>query len=300
MKKLFFLTIKFLILVIIFIYIKNDKQIILYDLVNTDKIFVLLILLLLGFITVLLSSFRIYLILRKTELNVSYIKALNVTMIGNFFNNVLLGAYGGDLVKIYYLASSSNKKKFFNSSSIIVDRIYGLIGLGLITLFFFAIDKRFYDFIFQLINKQILLFIGILSLLILFFFFIYVKKIFKFEFWNYFKIDILFSGISISTLIFLILNYMIFIISYNYLSIFNDMKLIFFSSSISNFLSIIPLTPGGLGIAELSFSEIVNFFKEEKFLGLANVIIIFRIISLTISIPGGIIYLMVKSNFIKK
>jgi len=300
MKKLFFFTIKILILITIVIYIHNNNQIILYDFINTDKIYILFILLLLGFITVLLSSFRIYLILKKTELNVSYLKALNVTMIGNFFNNVLFGAYGGDLIKIYYLASSSNRKKIFNSSSIFVDRIYGLIGLGFITLYFFFIDKRFYNFTLQLINNKILIYIVLITLLLLIFFLIFLKKIIKLEFLNYFKINILFPGIFISITIFLILNYMIFIISHNYLGILNDIKLIFFSNSVSNFLSVIPITPGGLGIAELSFSETINFFNDKTLSGLANIIIIFRIISLIISIPGGFIYLIVKSNFINK
>ena len=300
MKKQFFFIVKFLILIAIIFYIQKNNQLIFGDLINIDKFYILLVLVLLGFITVLLSSFRFYLILQKTELKVSYFKALNITLIGNFFNNVLFGAYGGDLVKIYYLASSSHSKKIFNSISILVDRVYGLIGLGIITLFFFFIDIRFNQFIFKFINNQVLLFFSLFSLLFIVIIFTFSKKILKLEYLNYFRVDILFSGILISISIFLILNYMIYVISHNYLNIYNDVKLIFFSNSISNFLSVIPITPGGLGIAELTFSEIINFFNDKVLVGLANVIIIFRIISLIISLPGGIIYLFVKSNFINR
>jgi len=53
-------------------------------------------------------------------------------MIGNFFNMVIPGTVGGDIVKGFYLARNEGAYKGRSSGILIIDRVIGLLALALI------------------------------------------------------------------------------------------------------------------------------------------------------------------------
>ena len=77
-----------------------------------------------------------------------------------------------------------------------------------------------------------------------------------------------------------------------------SLDVIFFTNSIALFSNSIPLTPGGIGLAELTYAELLSLFDEynKNLLNLSNVYLIFRIINLVISLPGIIIFIMYKKH----
>jgi uncharacterized membrane protein YbhN (UPF0104 family) len=63
----------------------------------------LLILILIIFLTIIIGACRWYLILKVLKFDVSLYKVFKITYIGSFFNDLLLGGYGGDALRIHYI-----------------------------------------------------------------------------------------------------------------------------------------------------------------------------------------------------
>ncbi len=76
----------------------------------------------------ILAIFRWFLLLRGLGNKMSFFSTMKLGFIGTFFNTFMLGAFGGDLVKIGYIIKQS-KQKTEAIASIFADRISGLIGL---------------------------------------------------------------------------------------------------------------------------------------------------------------------------
>ena len=79
------------------------------------------------------SSLRWRWLLTANGLSVSIFEAWRLTWIGIFFNNVVPGLTGGDLIKAYYIARHTGKKTV-PILTVIVDRILGLAALATLAL----------------------------------------------------------------------------------------------------------------------------------------------------------------------
>ena len=82
----------------------------------------------------LLQTERWRRLLRVQEINLGWWRTFRVYLIGAFFNLFLLGATGGDIVKIYYAMRETSSKKSAALLSVVVDRMVGMIGLVAITI----------------------------------------------------------------------------------------------------------------------------------------------------------------------
>lgn len=77
-----------------------------------------------------LVAWRFQIILRSVGLETSYPKALEWTMIGEFFSTALPTATGGDMVKAVYAAQAFGKgRRSIAVLAVLVDRAVGLFGL---------------------------------------------------------------------------------------------------------------------------------------------------------------------------
>jgi len=79
--------------------------------------------------TILLSVVRWRLVLGVHGLNLSFSRAMEISIVAHFFNSFLLGATGGDLIKAYYAARETHHKKVEAVGTVFVDRIIGLFAL---------------------------------------------------------------------------------------------------------------------------------------------------------------------------
>lgn len=79
----------------------------------------------------MLSSIRMMFLLRVIELRIKFIPIFKLTMIGNFFNMVIPGTVGGDIVKGFYLTREEGTTKGRSSGIVVIDRVVGLIALSL-------------------------------------------------------------------------------------------------------------------------------------------------------------------------
>lgn len=258
----------------------------------------LLMLILIIFFTILIGAYRWYLILKVFNFDISLYKVFKITYIGNFFNNLILGGYGGDALRIHYICKASDKKKLTLFATVLIDRIIGAIGLFFVGFFFiFQIDGslKFLIQIIELINVKYIIILLLILVLIVFFFNFYLipkisnlkKKITRFI--EYLKRNIFtfFITINFSILIFLIVNFIAFLLS-KYLFKFNiNIEEIFISNTMAIFSSMLPITPGGLGIGEYSFSVVTKMLAgNQELRGIANVFLMHRLLNIFATLPA--------------
>lgn len=93
----------------------------------------------------LLSAFRLILLLRTIGITLPAGAAMNLTMFGNFFNMVLPGVVGGDVLKGYYLTKGENEGKGRGAGIIFMDRFLGLFSLALIAFISILYLLRYYE-----------------------------------------------------------------------------------------------------------------------------------------------------------
>jgi uncharacterized protein (TIRG00374 family) len=79
-----------------------------------------------------LSMWRWHLLMRSVGLDSTLWNALRLGFIGVFFNNVVPGLTGGDLVKAFYITREHPNQRADAVISVIVDRVIGIVALALI------------------------------------------------------------------------------------------------------------------------------------------------------------------------
>ncbi|HCK76197.1 MAG TPA: hypothetical protein DHW07_03540 [Gammaproteobacteria bacterium] len=84
---------------------------------------------LLFFFFIVVINSRWYFLLRANGLGIRFLEAQKFGWIGLFFNNVMPGATGGDVVKAVYIVRRCAGDKVRAVVSIVVDRILGLISM---------------------------------------------------------------------------------------------------------------------------------------------------------------------------
>jgi uncharacterized protein (TIRG00374 family) len=84
------------------------------------------------FVTVLISGARWWWLLRVNGTDVSLRETLRFTWIGIFFNNVVPGSTGGDVIKAIYIMKRCPGHRVQVLVSVIVDRVLGLGSLALL------------------------------------------------------------------------------------------------------------------------------------------------------------------------
>ncbi|MEZ5989621.1 MAG: lysylphosphatidylglycerol synthase transmembrane domain-containing protein [Planctomycetota bacterium] len=126
------------------------------------------------FVVASFSSIRWWWLLRVNGIPVGRLQAFRLTWIGIFFNNVVPGLTGGDVVKAVWVARLAGEKTR-PILSVLVDRVLGLLALGLL-----AAVVVLFDFAnFREIGTLIFIGFGALALLTLCFFSKRVRKLIR-------------------------------------------------------------------------------------------------------------------------
>jgi uncharacterized protein (TIRG00374 family) len=84
------------------------------------------------------TFYRWHILMRAVEIDVPLSRTIRLSLIGLFFNNLVPGSTGGDVVRAFYVARSEQKRTR-GVVSVMMDRIIGLTALafmaGLVSLF---------------------------------------------------------------------------------------------------------------------------------------------------------------------
>lgn len=95
------------------------------------------------FLTALIAGARWWWLLRVNGTDVSLLETLRFTWIGVFFNNVMPGSTGGDVVKALYIMKRCPGHRVQVLVSVVVDRVLGLGSLAVLgaIVVLFALDR---------------------------------------------------------------------------------------------------------------------------------------------------------------
>jgi len=86
-------------------------------------------------------SVRWWMLLRAQSIHINVLAAVRLFFLGLFYNNLMLGAVGGDLLKAWYVTKHTNRR-LEGVLSVFVDRGIGLAGTLLIAVFTYSAFVR--------------------------------------------------------------------------------------------------------------------------------------------------------------
>ena len=116
-------------LIIILLYLMRGKYAEIGLALKSTNIKVLALGLAIYLLTMVVASYRFFLIIRaQNEVNVTFKEAVSLSFIGLFFNNFLPTSIGGDLVKAYCLSNKTHSR-VGSFASVLVDRLVGLLTM---------------------------------------------------------------------------------------------------------------------------------------------------------------------------
>jgi uncharacterized protein (TIRG00374 family) len=250
-------------------------------------------------------SYRLKIIFVGENLIVNFKEAVQLTVMGYFFNNFMPTAVGGDIIKAY-IASIRNKQKLKSYASVMMDRFIGLYTFLLVAAIALFIDRGRVESPIVRPLVLVLIFVGAVS------FFVVTNSTIANMFGKLFRrLKMLQLGEKLNEVLSIIQDYrnrkrivaeafivslvsqtFFFLVMYTFfLALGSPVSLgnIFLIMPVVTFISMIP-SLGGLGVREGAivalFMPIVG--KEASFA--ASILLLFGF--LMISVVGGIICLL--------
>ncbi len=100
----------------------------------------LLIALLMIFVASVVAAYRWDLLLAGAGLPTGFGRAFSLTFIGAFFNNIMPGLTGGDIVKAIYIAREHRSQKTAAIITVLLDRLLGITGLAMVAGLVIPVD----------------------------------------------------------------------------------------------------------------------------------------------------------------
>jgi uncharacterized protein (TIRG00374 family) len=271
-----------------------------------------------------LASVRIKSFLYHSNIPAKILFIIQVTFVGNFFNMVVPGLVGGDLVKGYYLVNSEKEMKGISSGItgiIVIDRLIGILALSLIagiSLFYLTLYKKLFLEVYQNeINLILYIIFSILIIAVTVFMVGRNKRIRSFIRGRLeaikdrsFILNTL-SGMAkllsapqllVKTFILSLLIQFSSLLGILILAgladdIWREGLSLLASSSVVMFVGLIPITPGNIGWTELVGAFAWTAVGSDAG---ARVFAYWRIIVILCSLPGGLIYILKKGTLLAK
>lgn len=87
-----------------------------------------------------MSTIRWKLLLKVHEIKISFNSCWQLNLIGLFFNYVVPGGVGGDVIKGFYIVKENPGKRMGAGMSVLMDRVLGLYALVILCLIFLVVD----------------------------------------------------------------------------------------------------------------------------------------------------------------
>ena len=239
----------------------------------------------------------------------SWWNALRLTFLGLFFNNVMPGATGGDLVKGVAVARENPGRGAEALVTVLVDRIFGMLALALLAL---VVILAWPHESFETLRKGLLVGLGICAVGGV----LYSSKSFRKKVGLSALVSRLPIGDKLRSLdraallylkqpgalavaaLFSVLNHVLVTLGVYVLGLalgvpesHVSMLNYFVIVPVANLISALPLAPGGWGVGELAFRSLFQMVGASPAMGVA-VSVTFRLSQLVIGLFGGITLLL--------
>ncbi|HEC02863.1 MAG TPA: flippase-like domain-containing protein [Phycisphaerales bacterium] len=89
----------------------------------------------------IIIGLRWWILLRTQQIFIPFWAAVRLYFLGWFYNIIMPGSVGGDLIRLWYVTKHT-EKKFEAALSVLVDRVIGLISTLIIAAFFYTVVLR--------------------------------------------------------------------------------------------------------------------------------------------------------------
>lgn len=218
------------------------------------------------------SSFRLNIYFKCISVDLSEKINLKLYWLGMFYNLFLPGGIGGDAYKVILLNRQKKSRNFgikLLSASVLLDRISGVIGLGILAAIYFFIITA---------NKNVSTIILISIIPGLFIYYFLVKKIFP-SFINAFTstllLGLLVQGLQVLCAYCIMAS----------IQITQHQSAYIFIFLLSSIIAILPFTIGGLGAREVVFLWGSSLFLLDKNQSI-YISILFYLITVLVSFAG--------------
>jgi uncharacterized protein (TIRG00374 family) len=261
------------------------------------------------FSAISITPFRWWILLKASGLPQSPLRAYRLTFIGFFFNNVIPGQTGGDLVRAYYMARENSAQKTDAILTVFVDRMLGITALAIIGALIIPTDFEKYG----ASAVGIYGFIGVVVIASLVYFSKRLRRFFRLDkllkklpFQEFFQhVDrsiFIYRYRKAQLLICFLLSFAVhFTIILSFWVMGKSLGIYLPLASYMAFIPIIfiisslPLTPAGWGVGEAAF---MFFFGTANVQGAQAVALslIFRMTMALISLLGGLFLLLEKER----
>ncbi len=236
-------------------------------------------------------------------------KTIIPTYLGDAFCSVLPGSISGDFMRLYFIAKKYPDKKSSGAISILVDRVSGLIGiLAIVSLMAPYYLYKFYDkptFFFTLaVCASILPILSIILYIMLRYrnvgriittfirstvfsatFILITQALARYSNAKLVVLESILVAILCQCVFLSIICVIIKMMGLPILSLPDYMLALV----LAQIASLIPLTPGGIGVGEAAFSSVLLLVSSGPTLAFATVFLAFRIVSNIAYLPGVIL-----------
>jgi glycosyltransferase 2 family protein len=305
-------------LVLALVYFILENKIIDFTLFKKINFFLTLQVFIVIILVVFLGSLKWYILLKIQNFNINFKNTFKAYYFGYSLNYILFGL-AGDVFKTLLIIKDNNNKIGI-AMSVIVDRLIGFLSMIFIIILFLPyilFNMGYFEGISMLLIKNInIYYMSVFLFVSVFLLFLkkvlnsrrlnikFIKFLKKFKsaplilarrtvkaFFTYRKsFDTLCINLFLAFITQILITLCLFIISLN---IFSD-NLGFINQLISSvivqLLSVIPISPGNIGISEIAFSEIMYHLNNKIIYKYASIYLIFRFFNMLISIPSVVLY----------
>ncbi len=320
-KKHYVLCLKIAVAIIIIWYLFYSRRLtgdIFFRLFNSEHIALLIMSGVAFIISQMLAARRLALLLTTVDLHLSFVQMFKLTIIGSFFNIVIPGAVGGDIVKGTYLFKCEEDRRGRSSGIILMDRVTGFLALlfiGALSIIYLYLLKG--DSLLPYVREVKWVFLSSVATLTIFVLFVLFGKKRQFRM----KAKAITSTLFKRTIFYHITDaigaltkhrlvlFKAFCISLGVQAValsglvrlipenLPDIAALTAVSSIVLIFGIIPVTPGNLGWQELVAS--IGWSVVGSTAG-GFIFFYWRIVNVIFSLPGGILYLLPGNDILER
>lgn len=259
--------------------------------------------------SMLIVAYRWKLLLAVQDVQIGLWEAIRLSFLGQFFNAVVPGVVGGDLVKAFYVAKHTPRKAAV-VVSVIVDRVLGLIEMTLLSAAMVGLALLLTDFTYKHLRVPLLALsavTGLLVVAVLFLFsgafrrLLHLQKFYqKFSFAHHIsamgeaavvyekRLGVMFLAILITLGAHITFVGGIALIGYS-LGLPIPWYLFFVYVPLIYIIGAVPVTPGGVGLVEKFYLVFfaVGTVSPSSVLALA---LLARLIPFLWGLPGAVVY----------
>jgi uncharacterized protein (TIRG00374 family) len=269
---------------------------------------------------VLLTAWRWHSLSEAQACSLGLSKTFKPAYIGGAFNTLLPGSVGGDFIRGHYVSKRMPERKHTIYLNVFFDRLIGLMGI-FITLciaalmhitFLSAQPELFFLLLFTLCGCGVLFFI-ILSLMVFperLGLSAWLQRRYPSNKWalrcaNFLDLfkeyrvpkTVLFKTVLISMTVeyLLVLNLLVIAKMMGLPAL--DFLQVVIALGITLLVSVVPITPGGLGVGELAFANILLLQNPGATIAFATIYLGYRLLSMLAYLPAVIFYFPKFSEF---